>query len=291
MVIPLAPDLRFPGAPVSLDHVTFSYTAKQRAVLRDVSLSIHMGSHMGIVGLNGSGKSTLVKLVTDVLSPTKGTVSRHPRLKLGYYSQLAVEDLRAAGTADPSMTALSTLAAEAGEEMEEDDMRGLLSSFHLVGDTTSSVPVSQLSGGQLVRVRENRSSLAPWHSLISLSPMPPTPIFIWLVLTFLSMEVRLALACIIWKHAHLLVLDEVTTHLDFYTVQALGTALRVFDGALLIVSHDRFLVESVIEGYTELLQLDEDNGSDDEEEESKAEQQRSLHLLEKEAVGEGCARV
>lgn len=252
MVIPLAPDLRFPGAPVSLDHVTFSYTAKQRAVLRDVSLSIHMGSHMGIVGLNGSGKSTLVKLVTDVLSPTKGTVSRHPRLKLGYYSQLAVEDLRAAGTADPSMTALSTLAAEAGEEMEEDDMRGLLSSFHLVGDTTSSVPVSQLSGGQLV---------------------------------------RLALACIIWKHAHLLVLDEVTTHLDFYTVQALGTALRVFDGALLIVSHDRFLVESVIEGYTELLQLDEDNGSDDEEEESKAEQQRSLHLLEKEAVGEGCARV
>lgn len=178
MVIPLAPDLRFPGAFVSLDHVTFSYTAKKRAVLRNVSLSIHMGYRTGIVRLNGSGKSTLVKLVTDVLSPTKGTASRHSRPKLGYYSQLAVEDLRAAGTADPSKAALSTLAAEAGEEMEEGDMRGLLSSFHLVGDTVSSVPVSQLSGGQLVRVRENRSSLAPWHPLISLSLMPPKPTFI-----------------------------------------------------------------------------------------------------------------
>lgn len=94
------------------------------------------------------------------------------------------------------------------------------------------------------------------------------------------MEVRLALVFMIWRHPHLIVLDEVTTHLDFYAVQALGRALRIFNDALLIVSHDRFLVRPVIEGYTELLQLDEDDGSD-EEEESKAEQQRSLHLLEK----------
>ncbi|KAK7416211.1 hypothetical protein QQZ08_012089 [Neonectria magnoliae] len=43
-----------------------------------------------------------VKLVTDVAKPTKGTISRHPRLKLGYYIQSVVEDLRAAGKADPS---------------------------------------------------------------------------------------------------------------------------------------------------------------------------------------------
>jgi len=109
-----------------------------------------MGSRIGIVGLNGSGKSTLVKLVTEVASPTRGTVTRHPRLKLGYYSQLAVEELRAAGMADPSMTALSTLAAEAAGEMDEADMRGFLASFHLAGNTASHVPVAKLSGGQLV---------------------------------------------------------------------------------------------------------------------------------------------
>lgn len=150
ITIPLAPDLRFPGALVSLDHVWFSYNPKGASILQDISLSIHMGSRIGIVGLNGSGKSTLVKLVTEVASPTKGTVTRHPRLKLGYYSQLAVEDLRAAGTADPSMTALSTLAAEAAGEMDEADMRGFLASFHLAGNTASHVPVAKLSGGQLV---------------------------------------------------------------------------------------------------------------------------------------------
>ena len=150
ITIPVAPDLRFPGALVSLDHIWFSYTPRGAAVLQDISLSIHMGSRIGIVGLNGSGKSTLVKLVTEVASPTRGTVTRHPRLKLGYYSQLAVEELRAAGMADPSMTALSTLAAEAAGEMDEADMRGFLASFHLAGNTASHVPVAKLSGGQLV---------------------------------------------------------------------------------------------------------------------------------------------
>ncbi|KAK3358576.1 putative ABC transporter [Lasiosphaeria ovina] len=242
MTLPLAPDLRFPGALVSLDHVWFSYKPEQASILQDVSLSIEMGSRVGIVGLNGSGKSTLVKLVTEVASPTKGTVTRHPRVKIGYYSQLAVEDLRTAGAADPSMTALSTLAAEAGKEMDESDMRGLLASFHLKGDTASAVPVAKLSGGQLV---------------------------------------RLALACIIWKHPHLLVLDEVTTHLDFYTVQALGRALRGFNGALLLVSHDRFFVKSVIEGAAELMGSDEEDEGSDAEEQVKAEMKRNLYLMKK----------
>ncbi|KAK3997790.1 putative ABC ATPase [Cladorrhinum sp. PSN332] len=243
ITIPLAPDLRFPGALVSLDHVWFSYDRKGPSILQNLSLSIHMGSRIGIVGLNGSGKSTLVKLVTEVASPTKGTVTRHPRLKLGYYSQLAVEELRAAGMADPSMTALSTLAAEAAGEMDEADMRGFLASFHLAGNTASHVPVAKLSGGQLV---------------------------------------RLALACILWKHPQLLVLDEVTTHLDFYTVQALGRALRAFNGAILLVSHDRFFVKSVIEGNAELLGIDEDDEEElDDEEQTKAEMQRSLYLMKK----------
>ena len=110
-----------------------------------------MGSRIGIVGLNGCGKSTLIKLVTDVIKPWKGTVAHHPRLKYGYYSQLAVEELRAFGGADPSKTALSTLSAKAGDAMDEGDMRALLGSFRLAGSMASHTPISKLSGGQLVR--------------------------------------------------------------------------------------------------------------------------------------------
>ena len=94
-------------------------------------------------------------------------------------------------------------------------------------------------------------------------------------------QVRLALACIVWDHPHLLILDEITTHLDFYTVVALAQALKGFNGALLLVSHDRFLMKSVIEGGTNSLGLDEAEEEEDSESEEKtgAELQRSLYLL------------
>lgn len=94
----------------------------------------------------------------------------------------------------------------------------------------------------------------------------------------LSIKVRLALACIVWDHPHLLVLDEITTHLDFYTVVALAKALRAFNGAIVLVSHDRFLTKAVIEGDTELLGLEEDD-SEDEEEETAGKLRRNLYLL------------
>ncbi|KAI9758165.1 MAG: hypothetical protein M4579_003139 [Chaenotheca gracillima] len=240
LVLPLAPDLRFPGPLVSLEKVSFAYGPKRDRVLHEIDLSIHMGSRVGVVGLNGSGKSTLIKLLVEDLKPTKGSVTRHPRLKLGYYSQAAVEDLRVAGTATPSRTALNTMMDDAGDAMDEGEVRGLLGSFGLAGRVASDVPIAKLSGGQLV---------------------------------------RLALARIVWDHPHLLVLDEITTHLDFYSVIALAKALRAFNGALMLVSHDRFLIKAVIERDTELLDLEEDEMSSDAEED--AELQRALYQLKK----------
>jgi ATPase subunit of ABC transporter with duplicated ATPase domains len=58
-------------------------------------------------------------------------------------------------------------------------------------------------------------------------------------------------------------LDEISTHLDFDTVRALKEALKMFDGSVIIVSHDRYLVKSIIEG-------EEDDDSTNEEEEDDA---------------------
>lgn len=225
-----------------------------------------MGSRVGIVGLNGCGKSTLIKLATDALNPTKGTVTRHPRLKLGYYSQLVVEELRVAGSADLSKTALSTLMAEVGDAMDEGEVRALLGSLQLVGRVASHTPVAKLSGGQLVCIEVPFRDRRPLR-------MANDP------LLMRSSKVRLALARTVWDHPHLLVLDEITTHLDFYTVVAVAKALKAFNGALLLVSHDRFLMKSVIEGNTDSLGLDEEEPES--EEEAEAELQRSLYLLKK----------
>lgn len=162
LLLPIAPDLRFPGPLISLENVSYKYT-QSNLVLQGVSLNVYMGDRVGIVGLNGCGKSTLIKIVTDTAKPVKGNVTWHPRLRLGYYSQHAVEELQAIGRNDLSRTALNMLAADAGDEMSEQDMRALLGSFGLHGQTASDVPVGKLSGGQLVsgyRLNSSRSEMA-----------------------------------------------------------------------------------------------------------------------------------
>lgn len=150
MSLPQAAELRFPGPLVSLEHISFAYTPKGTQVLQDITLTVHMGDRVGIMGLNGSGKTTLIRILVGQLQPSKGNVSHHPRLRLGYYSQHAVEDLQATGRRDPTLTALGALGAEEGNDMSEADLRGLLGSFGLPGRLASDVPVANLSGGELV---------------------------------------------------------------------------------------------------------------------------------------------
>ncbi|KAI9044029.1 ABC-F family ATP-binding cassette domain-containing protein [Aspergillus affinis] len=241
VTIPDATELRFPGPLISSEGVIFRYKPSDSPVLNEIDLVIHMGDRVGIMGLNGCGKSTLVRLMTGNMVPSRGKISNHSRLKLGYYAQHSIEDLQAEGQADPTATALSVILKEANGQLDEGEARGLLATLGLQGRIVSHVPISRLSGGQLV---------------------------------------RLSLARVIWNSPHLLILDEITTHLDFYTVTALASALSTFSGAILLISHDRFMVRSVIEGKrdTEHTLDDEFEGVEGEVEEEHS-RRRVVYVL------------
>lgn len=241
MSLPDAAELRFPGPLVSLEGVSFRYKKNDRVILDDVNLVVHLGDRIGIMGLNGSGKTTLIRVLNGQIPPSQGKVSTHPRLKVGYYGQHSVEELQERGRDDPTMTALSMLMTEADGALNEGAVRGLLSSVGLQGRIASDVPVAKLSGGQLV---------------------------------------RLALARIVWSAPQLLILDEITTHLDFHTVTALATALSSFSGAILLVSHDRFLARSVIEGKRDTdHKLNEEFEGLEEEKEETSTRRRTVYVL------------
>lgn len=245
--IPPAPDLRFPGPLVSLENISVQYKGHKDFALWEVNLTVHMSDRIGIIGLNGAGKSTLVKTLMEVFKPSKGAVTKHPRLRLGYYSQHAVEQLQAKGRNDATLTALSLLTSEVAGELDEGELRGLLGSLGLPGRLASDVPLSKLSGGQLVRV---------------------------------------ALARLLWKSPQLLVLDEITTHLDFYTVKALADALAGWNGAIVLVSHDRWFVRRVIQGEKGGMggEDDEDDEEEESEEEREEEKRRRVVYVVKEGV-------
>ena len=118
----------------------------------------------------------------------------------------SVEEVTAIAMADPRLNALSHLRQHCGEDMDEKDARQLLGSLGLQGQTASDVPLGLLSGGQKVRV---------------------------------------GLAKLLWPPPQLLILDEVTTHLDADTILGLIRALKEYDGALLVVTHDRFFMRYV----------------------------------------------
>lgn len=271
MVIPAEPsDLRFPGSLVSFEKVNFSYTSttagkkKTTQILTDIDLTIQLGDRIGIAGLNGSGKSTLVSLAMGVVTgdeggkamlPTSGTVARHTRAKFALYSQQAAEELDALAGTRPELTALSHLMDFIGEteSVTEQEARGLLSGVGLVGKIATDVPIALLSGGQ---------------------------------------RVRLALAKIFADPPHLLILDEVTTHLDTDTIQALVTALKSYEGAIVVVTHDRFFMRCVVEGESMKALAaasrpededgdEEDEDSSDDDGEGEAKRTRVVYRLSK----------
>ncbi|KAF2398889.1 ABC transporter ATP-binding protein uup-1 [Trichodelitschia bisporula] len=232
------PDLRFPGALVSLEGVCFSYPGrKSPEILKDVNLTIHPGERVGICGLNGSGKTTLISLIIGSgeeggYTPKKGTITRHSRARFARFSQPSVEELEAFGVANKTATALGHLLDISEGQLDEKEARQILGSLGLQGRVVSDVPISALSGGQ---------------------------------------KVRLALAKVVWSPPHLLVLDEVTTHLDSDTILGLILALREYEGALLVVTHDRFFMRCIVEGESPAKRIrgveEEEEDCDEEEDE------------------------
>ncbi|EPQ32208.1 uncharacterized protein PFL1_00405 [Pseudozyma flocculosa PF-1] len=233
-------DLRFPGSLVHMEKVSYRYEGAPKATLRDVNLTIGPGERVALVGPNGHGKTTLLNALTGKLTPTAGKVERHSRVKIAIYAQHTIEDLlsscraalaaagvstAATSTVDaaglgkkkgsvavaatiPGTTALSHFLASTDGRVDEAQARAFLGQLGLKGRTADTVLLTGLSGGQLV---------------------------------------RLGLAEVMWSAPDLVILDEVTTHLDADTIDALVRALRSYRGAVLLVSHDRYAVKRIIE--------------------------------------------
>ncbi|KAJ7368722.1 P-loop containing nucleoside triphosphate hydrolase protein [Mycena albidolilacea] len=232
--------LRTAGDLIHFDAVEYRFPKAKKPFLEDITFTVNQGGRYAFVGANGQGKSTIAKLIMGTLKPTKGTIVRHPLLKIGYYGQHSVEELSGPQTQSTSgrpVTALSHFMEyfEAkGETVVEQDARKCLGSFGLQGKIASDTPLVQLSGGQ---------------------------------------KVRLAIALIVFIPPPLLLLDEVSTHVDFHTIQALAIALKTFTGAIIIITHDRWFSRVVIEGESLRHAAPDDEVSDEsssEEEDDEA---------------------
>jgi ATP-binding cassette, subfamily F, member 3 len=128
---------------VRLEHVTLGYPGTT-PVLRDVEWGVLAGARIGLLGANGAGKSTLLKALAGTLRPLDGTRHAAQQLRLGYFAQHQVEQLRADESPLWHLTRL-----EPGTR--EQELRDYLGGFDIRGGMALS-PVARFSGGEKARL-------------------------------------------------------------------------------------------------------------------------------------------
>lgn len=171
---------------------------QQITIVDQLKMQLMPGQRIGLIGPNGAGKSTLIKFLAGELKPQKGESWQAQDLKIGYFAQHQLEQLKLDLSALEQLRALDKVA-------REQDLRNYLGGFGFQGARVDE-PVKPFSGGE---------------------------------------KARLVLALLVYQKPNLLLLDEPTNHLDLQMRHALSVALQGFEGAMVIVSHDRHLLKTV----------------------------------------------
>ncbi|TWU73032.1 hypothetical protein ED733_001162 [Metarhizium rileyi] len=152
------PDVEKLSPPIiQMSEVDFGYT-KDKPLLRNVDLDVQLDSRIGIVGPNGAGKTTVLKLLISKLEVSKGIVTSHPRLRIGFFAQHHVDAL------DLTLSAVSFMSKMYPGRTDE-EYRRQLGAFGLTG-TTGLQKMALLSGGQKSRVAFACLALTNPHILV-----------------------------------------------------------------------------------------------------------------------------
>ncbi len=231
---------------LTLQNISKSFVMNE--VLRDVNLSLQAGSRMGLVGVNGSGKSTLFRIIAGQMEPDSGTLSLMKGARVGMLTQDAdiqsdltiQEELERVFEPVREMEAkLRRMEADmAGVHDDPETFRQLSNAYTRLMDRFEDAGGYEwpsriqgvLAGLGFARGRENQ----PASKLSG------------------GEKTRLCLARLLLTQPDLLMLDEPTNHLDLKSTQWLEDTLKKYRGTVLVISHDRYFLNSVCDCMAEL---------------------------------------
>jgi len=236
---------------ISVDSVTKTFG--ERVLFEDASLRVGTRDRIALLGPNGSGKTTLLEIIAGIQTPDEGVVIRAKDVVVGYLKQEAIDMhgrtvLAEALTSVADVTTLEyrlrLLEAEIAEEADADpdspDAERLLDEYGRLRDRFEH------AGGYALET-EARTVLTGLGFRDSDLERPTEEISGgWLM--------RLALAKLLLGRPDVLLLDEPTNHLDLETVTWLEVFLRSYEGAIVLVSHDRAFMEGLVDRVAEIDQ-------------------------------------
>jgi len=213
-------------------------------LFKDISFTVEENEIIGLIGINGSGKSTLLNIISNDLDFDKnekgeGSISLKNGAKIGFLRQnsglnsdftIADEMRKPFLKLDQTLERMKELESNLNDENSEEYAR--LSSYYEANDGYNiDVLINRVLNGM------GFSDFEKDRVVSTLSGGEKT---------------RLALAKLLLERPELLILDEPTNHLDFETLMWLEDYLKSYNGAVLVVSHDRYFLDALCSRILEI---------------------------------------
>ena len=230
---------------IGLQNVTFEFGA--RAIVTDATWHIQPGERIGLIGYNGTGKSTLLKLLVGQYTPSKGTVEKGRDTTIGYLHQ----DLLSFDTSE-TITEVALGAFERVRALEKEiEALGIALEANpedndiLIKYTDALHELDVLDGYNIEHKAEEvlhglgfttRDLTRPYKEFSG------------------GWRMRVLLAKMILQAPDVLLLDEPTNHLDLPSIEWLEKYLLHYKGSVVIVSHDKYFLNKMVNKIVEVYQ-------------------------------------
>ncbi|HYE82031.1 MAG TPA: ABC-F family ATP-binding cassette domain-containing protein [Clostridia bacterium] len=219
---------------VSIENINKSYSEK--TLINDISLGINDGDKIGIVGVNGVGKSTLLKIVAGIESPESGRIIKGNSVSIEYLSQ------------NPNFEPEATVL--------EQVFKGDSPVMKLVREYEEALLDPEANSEKLLKLSGEMDRMNGWglesEAKGVLTKLGITGFQEKIAVLSGGQKKRVALAAALINPAELLILDEPTNHLDNRTIDWLEEFLGKRKGALLMITHDRYFLDRVVNEIAEL---------------------------------------
>ena len=232
---------------ISLDNLTVSYGGW--TLFDNISFLINPKDRIGLVGRNGAGKTTLLRIITGEQQPTSGHVTLNGECTIGYLPQtmrvadtttLAEETAKAFDEVLRLEAEIASLTREIAERTDYESagyeqllhrLNDAQDHYHILGGDTREADIEKtLLGLGFIRTAFGRATSeysGGWR-------------------------MRIELAKLLLRRPSIFLLDEPTIHLDIESIQWLEEYLKNYNGAVLLISHDRAFLDNVTNRTVEL---------------------------------------
>src|SRR6187549_2356792 len=229
---------------LGLQNITFEFGA--RTIVEDATWHIQPNERIGLIGYNGTGKSTLLKVLTGQYSPAKGSVEKGRETTIGFLHQ----DLLGFDTED-SILEVALGAFEKVKQLEK-ELDEIALELEKTGDEDLAMEYSEklhemdVLDGYSIHHRTEEILQGLGFSNAELQKPYKNFSGGW--------RMRVLLAKMILQAPDVLLMDEPTNHLDLPSIEWLEKYLQHYQGAVVIVSHDKYFLNRMVTKIVEVYQ-------------------------------------